>query len=54
MVTSVVPMFNDTHKEKPYFTQFSTRVYRNRSLAASDIFMCLHNQLSSIYSIVPY
>ena len=30
--------FNDTHREKLCFTQFGTRIYQNRSLAASDLF----------------
>ena len=39
---------NDTHREKLFYTpefysQFSTR------MAASDLFICLHNQLSSIH-----
>ena len=29
---------NNTHKEKLCFTLFSTRIYQNRSLAASDLF----------------
>ena len=29
---------NDTHREKLCFTHFSTRIYWNRSLAASDLF----------------
>ena len=31
-------LINDAHREKLYFTQFSTRIYWNRSLAASDFF----------------
>ena len=30
------------------FTEFSTKTHWNTRLAASDIFICLHNQLSSL------
>ena len=39
----------DTHRQKLCFTQFSTRIYWNRSFAASDFLKCLHHQLSSIH-----
>ena len=32
------PRFNNTHREKLCFTQFNTKDYENRSLAASDLF----------------
>ena len=37
--------------EKLTFTQFSTRIYQNWSLAASDFFHMFTHQLSSIYYI---
>ena len=43
--------FNDTHRENR-FTQFSTRIYWNKSFAASDFFLSLQDQLISIQSIV--
>ena len=33
-----IDLIDDTHKVKLYFTQFSTRIYLNRSLTASDLF----------------
>ena len=32
-------LVNDNHREKLYFTQFSARIYWNRSLAASELFL---------------
>ena len=40
---------NDTRKEKPCFIQFNTRIYWNRSLAASDLF-CIFTQLIRFYT----
>ena len=42
---------NDTHREKLYFTQFSTKMATWLLLV---FFMCLHNQLSSTHSIITY
>ena len=39
----------DAHREKPCFTQFSTRM---AAWLLLTFFICLHNQLSSIYSII--
>ena len=38
--------------KKLFYTQFSTSIFWNRSLAALTFFMCLHSQLSSIHSVV--
>ena len=48
-----VPKFNlnDTHREKLCSTKFSTRMTVWLLLT---FFICLHNQLSSIYSIITY
>ena len=43
--------YNDTHREKLCFTQFSTRMAPWLLLT---FFVCLHNQLSSIHSIITY
>ena len=42
---------NDTHREKPCFTQFNTRMAAWLLLSLS---ICLHNQLYSIHSIITY
>ena len=43
--------FNDTHREKLCFTQFSTRT---TAWLLLTLFVCLQNQLRSIYSIIAY
>ena len=35
-----------------YFTEFSTKIHWNLRLAASDVFICSYNQLSSSNSII--
>ena len=35
---NMTDIFNDTYREKLCFTQFNTRIYLNRSLAASNLF----------------
>ena len=42
---------NDTHREKLYFTQFSIRM---AAWLLLTFYICLHNQLSSIYSSITY
>ena len=37
IMVNMADIFNDTHREKLCFTQFNTRIYLNRSLAASDL-----------------
>ena len=37
-VKVAIDLIDDTHKVKLYFTQFSTRIYLNRSLTTSDLF----------------
>ena len=44
-------IFNDTHREKLCFTQFSTRM---PAWLLVTFFICLHNQLSSIHFIITY
>ena len=34
------------------FTEFSVKIHWNTRLTASDVFICLHNQLSSFNSII--
>ena len=34
------------------YTEFSTKIHWNTRLAASDVFICLHNQLSSFHCII--
>ena len=36
--SELAKQFNNTHREKLSFTQFSTRIYCNTRLAASDLF----------------
>ena len=43
--------FNDTHREKLCFTQFSTRT---TAWLLLTLLICLQNQLRSIYSIIAY
>ena len=38
--------FNDTHREKLCFTQFSTIIFWNRSWLLLTFLLCLYNQLS--------
>ena len=42
---------NDTHREKLCFTRFSTRM---AACLLLTFFICLHDQLSSIHSIITY
>ena len=42
---------NDTQREKLYFSQFSTRMTTWPPLT---FFICLHNQLNSLHSIITY
>ena len=41
---------NDIHRE----TVLYSVQYKNGCLAATDLFICLQNQLSSVYSITTY
>ena len=47
----IMDHFNETHTEKLYFTQFSTRT---TDWLLLTFFIRLHNQLSSIHSIMTY
>ena len=44
-------LVNDTHRKKLCITQFSTRMAAWRLLT---FFICLHNQLNSIHSLITY
>ena len=48
--------FNDTHREKLCFTQFSTRIYWNRGLAVSDLFRVFTQSVKfyAVHSVVAY
>ena len=46
-----VKLIDDTHMEKLCFTQFSTRM---AAWLLLTFFICLHNHLNYIYSIIPY
>ena len=45
---------NDAHRKKRCFTQFNTRFIEIETWLLLTFFIFLHNQLSSIHSIVTY
>ena len=50
MKVLLIICFYITQRKNLCFTLFSTRIYWNRNLAPSDLFLCLQSQLISVYS----
>lgn len=48
-LSSAVPLFNDAHREKLLYSIQRTRIYWNRSMAASDLF-CMFRQSFKFYT----